>query len=106
MSKKDQIIEEIRKIYDPELPVNIYELGLIYDIKVKDEKFAIIKMTLTTPNCPVAESLPKEVKEGAMQVRDTVRKQAKPMRTTTVAPWYRRRVIGAIAKRLLEELAG
>ena len=68
MSKKDEIIEEIRKIYDPELPVNIYELGLIYDIKVKDEKFAIIKMTLTTPNCPVAESLPKEVKEGAMQV--------------------------------------
>ena len=68
MSKKEQIIEEIRKIYDPEIPVNIYELGLIYDIKVKDEKFAIIKMTLTTPNCPVAESLPKEVKEGAMQV--------------------------------------
>ena len=68
MSKKEEIINEIRKIYDPELPVNIYELGLIYDIKVKDEKFAIIKMTLTTPNCPVAESLPKEVKEGAMQV--------------------------------------
>ena len=68
MSKKEQIIEEIRKIYDPELPVNIYELGLIYDIKVKDEKIAIIKMTLTTPNCPVAESLPNEVKEGAMQV--------------------------------------
>ena len=70
MSKKELIIEEIRKIYDPELPVNIYELGLIYDIKVKDEKFAIIKMTLTTPNCPVAESLPKEVKEGAMQVEE------------------------------------
>ena len=68
MSKKELIIEEIRKIYDPELPVNIYELGLIYDIQVKDEKFAIIKMTLTTPNCPVAESLPKEVKEGVMQV--------------------------------------
>ena len=68
MTKKDEIIEEIRKIYDPELPINIYELGLIYDIKVKDEKIAIIKMTLTTPNCPVAESLPKEVKEGAMQV--------------------------------------
>ena len=68
MSKRDEIIEEIRKIYDPELPVNIYELGLIYDIKVRDEKFAIIKMTLTTPNCPVAESLPKEVKNGAMQV--------------------------------------
>ena len=68
MSKKEQIVEEIRKIYDPELPVNIYDLGLIYDIQVKNEKFAKIKMTLTTPNCPVAESLPKEVKEGVMQV--------------------------------------
>ena len=68
MNKKEKINEEIRKIYDPELPVNIYELGLIYDVKVKDEKLAIIKMTLTTPNCPVAESLPKEVKEGVMQV--------------------------------------
>ena len=68
MTKKDQIIEEIKKIYDPELPVNIYELGLIYDIQIKDEKYAIIKMTLTTPNCPVAETLPNEVKEGVMQV--------------------------------------
>ena len=81
MSKKEQIIEEIRKIYDPELPVNIYELGLIYDIKVKDEKFAIIKMTLTTPNCPVAESLPKEVKEGAMQVRSEERRVGKECRS-------------------------
>ena len=56
MSKKEQIIEEIRKIYDPELPVNIYELGLIYDIKVEEDKFAKIKMTLTTPNCQVAVS--------------------------------------------------
>ena len=70
MSKKELIIEEIRKIYDPELPVNIYELGLIYDIIVENEKSAKIKMTLTTPNCPVAESLPKEVKEGAMQVEE------------------------------------
>ena len=68
MSKKELIIEEIKKIYDPEIPVNIYELGLIYDIKLKDEKFAMIKMTLTTPNCPAAETLPKEVKEGVMQV--------------------------------------
>ena len=67
MEIKNKIIEEIRKIYDPELPVNIYELGLIYDIKV-DGKKAEIKMTLTTPNCPVAESLPNEVKEGVMQV--------------------------------------
>ena len=68
MSKKEKIIEEIKKIYDPELPVNIYDLGLIYDIQIKDENFVIIKMTLTTPNCPVAESLPKEVKDGVMQV--------------------------------------
>ena len=65
---KSEVVESLKTIYDPELPVNIYDLGLIYDIIVKDEKFAIIKMTLTTPNCPVAESLPKEVKEGAMQV--------------------------------------
>ena len=65
---KEKIIEEIRKIYDPELPVNIYDLGLIYDIKVEDNNTAKIKMTLTTPNCPVAESLPKEVQDSAMQV--------------------------------------
>ena len=70
MTKREQIIEEIRKIYDPELPVNIYELGLIYDVQVENEKQVKIKMTLTTPNCPVAESLPKEVKEGAMQVQE------------------------------------
>ena len=67
MDIKNKIIDEIRKIYDPEIPVNIYELGLIYDIEVSGKK-AKIKMTLTTPNCPVAESLPKEVKESAMQV--------------------------------------
>ena len=69
MDIKDKIINEIRKIYDPEIPVNIYELGLIYDIEVSGKK-AKIKMTLTTPNCPVAESLPKEVKESAMQVEE------------------------------------
>ena len=68
MSKKDQIIEEMKKIYDPELPVYIYELGLIYDIEVENDKNVKIKMTLTSPNCPVAESLPNEVKDGAMQV--------------------------------------
>ena len=67
MDLREQVIAEIRKIYDPEIPVNIYELGLIYDVKVKDDKAKII-MTLTTPNCPVAESLPKEVKDRAMQV--------------------------------------
>jgi FeS assembly SUF system protein len=69
MEIKDKIIEEIKKIYDPELPVNIYDLGLIYDVKVNDKK-ASIKMTLTTPNCPVAESLPQEVKNSTLQVEE------------------------------------
>jgi len=69
MEIKDKIIEEIKKIYDPEIPVNIYDLGLIYDVQI-DKKKAKIKMTLTTPNCPVAESLPKEVKDCAMQVEE------------------------------------
>jgi len=67
MDLREQVIAEIRKIYDPEIPVNIYELGLIYDVKVKDDSVKII-MTLTSPNCPVAESLPKDVKDSAMQV--------------------------------------
>ena len=67
MDLRDKIIAEIRKIYDPEIPVNIYELGLIYDVKVKEDNAKII-MTLTTPNCPVAESLPQEVKDTTMQV--------------------------------------
>ena len=69
MTKKDQIIEEIKKIYDPELPVNIYELGLIYDISVKDNDVKV-KMTLTSPNCPVAESLPKEVKDSILEIEE------------------------------------
>ncbi len=68
MELKDQIIAEIKKIYDPEIPVNIYELGLIYDIKVENKNTAKVKMTLTSPNCPVAESLTKEVKDSIMQV--------------------------------------
>ena len=58
-----EIIEEICKIYDPEIPVNIYELGLIYDVKISDTFDVLIEMTLTSPNCPVAESLPLEVEE-------------------------------------------
>ena len=65
---KQKIIAEIKKIYDPEIPVNIYELGLIYDITVNGNE-AKIKMTLTTPNCPVADSLPKQVKEYIMNVK-------------------------------------
>jgi len=65
---KDKIIKEIKKIYDPEIPVNIYELGLIYKIEIDSKNNVEIDMTLTTPNCPVAESLPNEVKESIMNV--------------------------------------
>ena len=57
------VIDVLRSIYDPEIPVDIYELGLIYDVQVSDEADVRILMTLTSPNCPVAESLPEEVKE-------------------------------------------
>ena len=67
MELKENVINEIKKIYDPEIPVNIYELGLIYDIII-NKKHVSVKMTLTTPNCPVAESLPKEVKDSIMQI--------------------------------------
>ena len=70
MNLKDKIIAEIKKIYDPEIPVNLYELGLIYDIVVQKDNSLKIKMTLTTPNCPVAESLPKEVKDSVMEIAD------------------------------------
>ena len=65
---KNKVIEEIKKIYDPEIPVNIYELGLIYKIEVDDKNKVNVDMTLTSPNCPVAESLPKEVKDNIMKV--------------------------------------
>ena len=70
MELKEKIIKEIKKIYDPEIPVNIYELGLIYDVKVEKNNSVKVKMTLTTPNCPVAESLPKEVKDSIMEIKD------------------------------------
>jgi len=65
---KSKVIEEIKKIYDPEIPVNIYDLGLIYKIEVDEKNKIDIDMTLTSPNCPVAESLPKEVKENIMKI--------------------------------------
>ena len=65
---KNKIIEEIKKIYDPEIPVNIYELGLIYKIEVDDKNKVNVDMTLTSPNCPVAESLPNQVKDSIKNV--------------------------------------
>ena len=65
---KDKVILEIKKIYDPEIPVNIYELGLIYKIDIENVKKVKIEMTLTSPNCPVAESLPKMVKDNILKL--------------------------------------
>ena len=70
MDLKEKIITEVKKIYDPEIPVNIYELGLIYDIIIEKDNDVKINMTLTSPNCPVAESLPKEVKDSIMTIKE------------------------------------
>ena len=70
MELKDKVIAEIKKIYDPEIPVNIYELGLIYGINVDKDNNVKIDMTLTSPNCPVAESLPNEVKNSVKEIKE------------------------------------
>ena len=67
---KDKIIETIKKIYDPEIPVNIYDLGLIYKIEIMDNQKVNIEMTLTSPNCPVAEELPNSVKHNIMKLTE------------------------------------
>ena len=59
----DKVVAVLKTIYDPEIPVDIFELGLVYDVQLSDQKEAKILMTLTSPNCPVAESLPAEVAE-------------------------------------------
>ena len=64
----ERVIEALREIYDPEIPVNIYDLGLIYAVDVTDEGDVAITMTLTTPHCPVAESMPGEVEMRVMAV--------------------------------------
>jgi feS assembly SUF system protein len=64
----EEVIRVLKTIYDPEIPVDIYELGLIYDVQISDEGEAKVLMTLTTPNCPVAESLPMEVEEKVGEI--------------------------------------
>ncbi|GAB1308399.1 SUF system Fe-S cluster assembly protein [Urechidicola sp. KH5] len=66
----DKIVEVLKTIFDPEIPVDIYELGLIYDVMVSDENDIKILMTLTSPNCPVAETLPVEVEEKVKTLED------------------------------------
>ena len=68
---KEKIVSEIKKIYDPEIPVNIYDLGLIYDIKLLENNNIKIKMSLTAPGCPVAGEMPGQVAEKVSQIPDS-----------------------------------
>jgi len=69
---EDKIVTMLKSIYDPEIPVDIYELGLIYEVKIDKENQVQIEMTLTSPNCPVAESLPKEVENKVETIEEVV----------------------------------
>ena len=81
-----KIIRVLKTIFDPEIPVDIYELGLIYDVFVNEDNDVKILMTLTTPNCPVAESLPQEVKE---KVRELDEVNEVELELTFDPPWTR-----------------
>ena len=65
---KSAVIDVLKRIYDPEIPVNIYDLGLIYDIKIDDDLKVNILMTLTAPNCPIADSLPIEIRSNILMI--------------------------------------
>src|SRR5260370_11510193 len=69
---RQQVIQILRTIYDPEMPVNIYELGLIYEVNVDETRFVSIRMTLTAPNCPVAGTLPPEVESKVKGVPSVI----------------------------------
>jgi FeS assembly SUF system protein len=68
MTLREQVVAALRKVFDPEMPVNIYELGLIYDCSVDGEGQVLLRMTLTAPNCPVAGTLPGEVERAVRAV--------------------------------------
>jgi FeS assembly SUF system protein len=89
MSLKDDIAAALKKVYDPEMPVNIYDLGLIYEIEADGEGRAKIKMTLTAPNCPVAGSLPAEVERAARAVAGVT---DAAIELTFDPPWSRERM--------------
>jgi len=65
---ENTVIDVLKTIYDPEIPVDVYELGLIYEVKINKDKHIDIEMTLTSPNCPVAESMPKEVEDKVAEI--------------------------------------
>ena len=67
---ENTIVDVLKSIYDPEIPVDVYELGLIYEVKIDKESNVQIQMSLTSPNCPVAESMPKEVEDKVAEITD------------------------------------
>jgi FeS assembly SUF system protein len=78
------VISVLQTIYDPEIPVNIYELGLIYEIAISDEADVKVVMTLTSPNCPVAESMPNEVKQKVSEINGV---KSSEIELTFEPPW-------------------
>ena len=68
---ENKVVEVLKTIYDPEIPVDVFELGLIYEVRIDEDRFVEIDMTLTSPNCPVAETMPKEVEDKVSAI-DTV----------------------------------
>ena len=82
----EKIVRVLKTIYDPEIPVDIYELGLIYDVFVNEDHDVKVLMTLTTPNCPVAESLPQEVKDKVQSVEEVNQAEVE---LTFDPPWTR-----------------
>lgn len=81
---ESKVLDVIKTIYDPEIPVNIYDLGLIYEIDVDDDNVAHIQMTLTAPNCPVAESLPAEIEAKVRAIEGIKRAEVE---ITFDPPW-------------------
>ena len=84
ISLENKIINILKTIYDPEIPVDIFELGLIYEVKIDDNYNVDIDMTLTSPNCPVAESMPKEVED---KVKDVFEVNAAKVHIVFDPPW-------------------
>ena len=68
MLLENKVIEVLKTIYDPEIPVDVFELGLIYEVRIDEDRNVEIEMTLTSPNCPVAESMPKEVEDKVASI--------------------------------------
>ncbi|MDR3701619.1 MAG: SUF system Fe-S cluster assembly protein [Candidatus Sulfopaludibacter sp.] len=89
MNLRDQVIAALKKVYDPEMPVNIYELGLIYGCEVDEQGRVALRMTLTAPNCPVAGSLPAEVARAARAVPGVTDVQ---LELTFDPPWSKDRM--------------